>query len=100
MCFLILFYRERKDLELNQVRQNLEDSKRLSSEKTIRNKSDLERRIREMKSNNAKKFAEERKRQLIRQDREKENIGKSHELQKTKLLAEIDKVCSMDRIER
>jgi len=84
--------KERKDLELNQVRQNIEDSKRLSSDKAIRNKADLDRRIRELKSNNTKKFVEERKRQLIRQDRDKEILGKSHETQKTTLLAEIDKM--------
>lgn len=88
--------REKKDLELNQVRQNIEDSKRLGSDKAVRNKSDLDRRIRELKSNNTKKFVEERKRQLIRQDREKENLGKSHETQKSTLLAEIDKVRSID----
>ena len=88
------FCRERKDLELSQVRQNIEDSKRLSSEKSIRNKSDLDRRVRELKSNNTKKFVEERKRQIMKQEREKENLVKSHETQKTTLLEEIDKVGS------
>jgi hypothetical protein len=80
------------ELELSQVRQNIEDSKRLGSEKTIRNKSDLERRVRELKSNNTKKFLEERKRQIMKQEREKDNLTKSHEIQKTTLLDEIDKV--------
>ena len=86
--------REKKELELTQVRQNIEDSKRLGSEKNIRNKSDLDRRIRELKSNNTKKFVEERKRQIMRHEREKENLVKSHEQQKSTLLAEIDKVGS------
>ena len=89
---LDVFRRERKDLELSQVRQNIEDSKRLSSEKSIRNKSDLDRRVRELKSNNTKKFVEERKRQVMKQERERENLAKSHETQKTTLLEEIDKV--------
>ncbi|CAF0977830.1 unnamed protein product [Adineta steineri] len=84
--------KEKKDLELNQVRQNIEDSKRLGSEKNIRNKSELDRRVRELKSNNTKKFLEERKRQMMRHEREKENLTKSHETQKTTLLAEIDKM--------
>ena len=88
-----LFYcREKKDLELMQVRQNIEDSKRLGSEKTIRNKSELDRRVRELKSNNTKKFVEERKRQIMKHERELENLTKSHETQKNTLLAEIDKV--------
>ncbi len=90
--FEIFSFREKKDLELKQVRQNIEDSKRLGSEKNIRNKQELDRRVRELKSNNTKKFVEERKRQTVRQEREKENLIKSHELQKTTLLTEIDKV--------
>jgi hypothetical protein len=90
--FLFYFFREKKDLELSQVRQNIEDSKRLGSEKNIRNKSELDRRVRELKSNNTKKFVEERKRQIMKHEREDDNLSKSHETQKTILLAEIDKV--------
>lgn len=79
-------------MELSQVRQNIEDSKRLGSEKNIRTKADLERRVRELKSNNTKKFLEERKRQIMKHEREKDNLVKSHETQKSILLAEIDKV--------
>ena len=88
----LLIVREKKDLELSQVRQNIEDSKRLGSEKNIRNKSELDRRVRELKSNNTKKFVEERKRQTMKHERERDNLIKSHETQKTTLLAEIDKV--------
>jgi hypothetical protein len=87
-----LLFREKKDLELSQVRQNIEDSKRLGSEKNIRNKSELDRRVRELKSNNTKKFVEERKRQTMKHEREKDNLTKSHETQKTTLLNDIDKV--------
>ena len=93
--FVLLICREKKELELTQVRQNIEDSKRLGSEKNIRNKSDLDRRVRELKSNNTKKFVEERKRQTMRHEREKENLVKSHEQQKTTLLTEIEKVNSI-----
>jgi Fe2+ transport system protein B len=79
-------------MELSQVRQNIEDSKRLGSEKNIRNKSELDRRVRELKSNNTKKFVEERKRQTMKHEREKDNLTKSHETQKTTLLNDIDKV--------
>ncbi len=89
---LFLLFREKKDLELSQVRQNIEDSKRLGSEKNIRNKSDLDRRVRELKSNNTKKFVEERKRQIMKHEREKDNLTKSHEIQKATLTTEIDKV--------
>jgi len=95
--FVLNYFREKKDLELSQVRQNIEDSKRLGSEKNIRNKAELDRRVRELKSNNTKKFVEERKRQIVKHEREKENLTKSHELQKTTLLTEIDKVTNRER---
>jgi len=95
--FVLNYFREKKDLELTQVRQNIEDSKRLGSEKNIRNKAELDRRVRELKSNNTKKFVEERKRQIVKHEREKENLTKSHELQKTTLLTEIDKVTNRKR---
>jgi hypothetical protein len=95
--FVLNYFREKKDLELTQVRQNIEDSKRLGSEKNIRNKAELDRRVRELKSNNTKKFVEERKRQIVKHEREKENLTKSHELQKTTLLTEIDKVTNRER---
>lgn len=92
ISLFVFFCREKKELELNQVRQNIEDSKRLGSEKNIRTKADLDRRVRELKSNNTKKFVEERKRQTMKHERDKENLTKSHESQKTKLHADIDKV--------
>ena len=52
----------------------------------------MDRRVRELKSNNAKKFLEERKRQIMKHDRERENLMKSHETQKTSLLTELDNV--------
>lgn len=52
----------------------------------------MDRRVRELKSNNTKIFVEERKRQTMKHEREKDNLTKSHETQKTTLLAEIDKV--------
>ncbi|CAF5084457.1 unnamed protein product [Rotaria sp. Silwood1] len=84
--------KEKKELELSQVRQNIEDSKRLGSEKNIRNKSDLDRRVRELKSNNTKKFVEERKRQTLKHERDTGNLIKLHETQKTTLLTEIAKM--------
>ncbi|CAF1385846.1 unnamed protein product, partial [Didymodactylos carnosus] len=85
--------REKKDLELSQVRQNIEDSKKLEADKSVRSKADLERRVRELKSNNTKKFLEERKRLGFKQQRELDNLTKSHDQQQTILGSEIDKVC-------
>lgn len=49
-------------MKANQARQSVEDSKRLTSDKSFRNKQDKDRRLRELNSNNVKRFMEERKR--------------------------------------
>jgi phosphatidylinositol phospholipase C, beta len=49
-------------MKANQAKQSVEESKKLLSEKNFRNKQERDRRIRELNSNNMKKFIEERKR--------------------------------------
>jgi phosphatidylinositol phospholipase C beta len=66
----ILFFRETDQLKANQARQSVEDSKRLLSDKNFRNKQDRDRRLRELQSNNMKKFVDERKRQASRHEQE------------------------------
>ncbi len=66
----MLIYRETDQLKANQARQSVEDSKRLLSDKNFRNKQDRDRRLRELQSNNMKKFVDERKRQASRHEQE------------------------------
>ncbi len=49
-------------MKANQAKQSVEDTKRLLAEKNFRNKQERDRRVRELNSNNMKKFIEERKR--------------------------------------
>ena len=48
----------------------MEDSKRLLSDKNFRNKQDRDRRLRELNSNNMKKFVDERKRLASKHEQE------------------------------
>jgi len=54
--------KETEQLKANQAKQSVEDTKRLLAEKNFRNKQERDRRVRELNSNNMKKFIEERKR--------------------------------------
>lgn len=60
----------------------MEDSKRLQSEKSFRNKQEKDRRLRELNSNNMKRFIDERKRLANKHKQENElleNITKEEE---------------------
>lgn len=59
-------------LKTNQAKQSVEDSKRLQSEKNFRNKQEKDRRLRELNSNNMKRFIDERKRLANKQKQENE----------------------------
>ncbi|CAF0707706.1 unnamed protein product [Brachionus calyciflorus] len=71
-----------EQLKANQARQSVEDSKRLLSDKNFRNKQDRDRRLRELNSNNMKRFIDERKRLASKHKQENEvlaNITKEEE---------------------
>ena len=68
--------RESDQLKSNQARQSMEDSKRLLSDKTFRNKQDRDRRLRELNSTNMKKFIDERKRLAMRHQQETTALNK------------------------
>ena len=89
---IIFFHRETDQLKGNQARQSVEDSKRLLSDKNFRNKQERDRRIRELNSNNMKKFIEERRLLSIRHDQETKNLDNLVKEEETALLEENNKV--------
>ncbi|EPY79212.1 1-phosphatidylinositol-4,5-bisphosphate phosphodiesterase beta-4, partial [Camelus ferus] len=54
--------RESKEMRAHQAKISMENSKAISQDKSIKNKAERERRVRELNSSNTKKFLEERKR--------------------------------------
>ena len=76
----------------NQAKQSVEDSKRLLSDKTFRNKQDRDRRLRELNSNNMKKFIEERKRLALKQQQETTTLNNLIKEEEETLLDENNKV--------
>uniref|UniRef100_A0A7M4F1T6 1-phosphatidylinositol 4,5-bisphosphate phosphodiesterase n=1 Tax=Crocodylus porosus TaxID=8502 RepID=A0A7M4F1T6_CROPO len=68
--------RESKDMRANQAKISMENSKAISQDKSIKNKAERERRVRELNSSNTKKFLEERKRLAMKQSKEMDQLKK------------------------
>ncbi|CAG0883048.1 unnamed protein product [Cyprideis torosa] len=81
--------RENKELRKKQARISVETSKEISNDKTIRNKADKERRLREKNQNNTKKFIDERRIAAMKQEKEMERLKKQHETQWADIAKEI-----------
>ncbi|KAL3226651.1 hypothetical protein MRX96_024849 [Rhipicephalus microplus] len=84
------FDRENKEMKTKQAKVSVETAREVSSDKTLRNKAERERRLREKNSNNTKKFIEERKSAALKQSKERERLKKVHEKQLHDLQREID----------
>ncbi|KAM3931517.1 1-phosphatidylinositol 4,5-bisphosphate phosphodiesterase beta-4 isoform 2-T4 [Leptodactylus fuscus] len=69
--------RESKEMRANQAKISMENSKAISQDKSIKNKAERERRVRELNSSNTKKFLEERKRLAMKQSKEMDQLKKT-----------------------
>ncbi|XP_075452136.1 1-phosphatidylinositol 4,5-bisphosphate phosphodiesterase beta-4 isoform X1 [Ascaphus truei] len=69
--------RESKEMRANQAKISMENSKAINQDKSIKNKAERERRVRELNSSNTKKFLEERKRLAMKQSKEMDQLKKS-----------------------
>jgi phosphatidylinositol phospholipase C, beta len=72
----------------------VETAKEVSNDKTLRNKAEKERRLREKNQNNTKKFIEERKMIAVKQGKEKEKLQATHAKQVEELTKDIQLVSS------
>ncbi|XP_015429445.1 PREDICTED: 1-phosphatidylinositol 4,5-bisphosphate phosphodiesterase-like [Dufourea novaeangliae] len=84
-----------KDMNANQVKISVETAKEVMNDKALKSKGDKDRRLREKKEQNTKKFMQERKTVQIKQGREKEKLTKSHEKQVAELDGEITMTIEM-----
>jgi len=71
---------------------SVETAKEVMNDKTLRTKGDKDRRLREKKQQNTKKFIDERKTIEIKQGREKEKLKITHEKQVVDLDKDINVV--------
>lgn len=79
-------------MNTNQAKCSAETAKEVMNDKALKTKGDKERRLREKKQNNIKKFMDERKNIQIKQGREKEKLKVTHEKQVADLDKNVDEV--------
>lgn len=84
------FERENKEMKGKQAKVSVETAREVASDKTLRNKAERERRLREKNSNNTKKFIDERKTAALKQSKEREKLKKIHEKQLQDLAKETE----------
>nr|XP_032517870.1 1-phosphatidylinositol 4,5-bisphosphate phosphodiesterase [Danaus plexippus plexippus] len=91
--------RELKEMNTRQAKISVETSKEVANDKTLKTKQEKDRRLREKKQNNTKKFMDERKTQTIKQNREKDKLKASHDKQMEELNKDIDNLIEMYKME-
>ncbi|KAM3958791.1 no receptor potential A [Aphomia sociella] len=91
--------RELKEMTARQTKISIETSKEVANDKTLKTKQEKDRRLREKKQNNTKKFMDERKTQTIKQNREKEKLKATHDKQMDELSKDIDTLIQMYKME-
>ncbi|XP_043519427.1 1-phosphatidylinositol 4,5-bisphosphate phosphodiesterase-like isoform X1 [Frieseomelitta varia] len=84
-----------KDMNANQVKMSVETAKEVMNDKALKTKGDKDRRLREKKEQNTKKFMQERKTVQIKQGREKEKLKTIHEKQVANLDGDIQATIEM-----
>ncbi|XP_053365580.1 1-phosphatidylinositol 4,5-bisphosphate phosphodiesterase beta-4 isoform X2 [Clarias gariepinus] len=69
-----LHERQSKEMRANQAKSSMENSKAISQDKSIKNKAERERRVRELNSNNTRRFLIERKKLAVNQSKELDQL--------------------------
>ncbi|CAH0387583.1 unnamed protein product [Bemisia tabaci] len=83
------FERDLKEMNARQAKISVETMKEVQNDKTLRTKGEKDRRLREKKQNNTKKFMEERKFAQMKQVKEKEKLAAKHDKWKKDLVTEV-----------
>ena len=81
----VRFEIQSKEMKMRQAKLSVDTAKEVYGDKTLRNKAERERRLREKNCNNTKKFIEERRAAAMRQSKEMEKLRKMHEKQMQEL---------------
>lgn len=79
-------------MNTRQAKISVETMKEVANDKTLKTKGDKDRRLREKKQNNTKKFMEERKMAQMKQGKDKEKLKKKHERETEELTKDVQNV--------
>lgn len=91
--------REIKMLNSLQAKISVETSKEVANDKTLKTKGEKDRRLREKKQNNIKRFMDEKKTATIKQNREKEKLKVTHDKQLEELDNDVQKLIDMYKVD-
>ena len=75
-----------------QAKISVETMKEVANDKTLRTKGEKDRRLKEKKQNNTKKFTDERKFALMKKDKEMNALGTKHEKEIENLMKDVQTV--------
>ncbi|XP_055374777.1 1-phosphatidylinositol 4,5-bisphosphate phosphodiesterase isoform X1 [Condylostylus longicornis] len=88
-----------KDLNGKQAKVSVETAKEVQNDKTLKSKQAKDKRLREKKAQNVKRFIEEKKTLSIKQGREKEKLGVAHKKQLDDFSKDVEKLLEMYKME-
>lgn len=84
--------RDVKELNASQAKVSADTAKEVMNDKALKTKGDKDRRLKEKRANNIKKFMDEKKNLGIKQNREKEKLKVTHEKQMKDIDADMEGV--------
>ncbi|RZF37730.1 hypothetical protein LSTR_LSTR003141 [Laodelphax striatellus] len=87
--------RDLKEMNTRQAKISVETMKEVQNDKTLKTKAEKDRRLREKKQNNTKKFMDERKFAQMKQGKEKDKLVTKHDKQKQELKKELEDMIEM-----
>ena len=76
-----MIFRENKEIRIQQARTSVETVREVNKDPSLKSRAERDRRLREKHSNNTKIFIDERKSAAMRQEKRREKLKKTHEVQ-------------------
>ncbi|KAH8420464.1 hypothetical protein KR009_010603 [Drosophila setifemur] len=91
--------RDVKELNTKQAKTSADTAKEVQNDKTLKTKNEKDRRLREKRQNNVKRFMEEKKQIGVKQGRAMEKLKLAHSKQVEEFSTDVQKLMDMYKIE-
>ncbi|KAM7349193.1 no receptor potential A isoform 1-T7 [Cochliomyia hominivorax] len=88
-----------KDLNAKQAKTSADTAKEVQNDKTLKTKNEKDRRLREKRQNNIKRFMEEKKQIGVKQGRAMEKLKLAHSKQVEEFSTDVQKLLDMYKVE-
>jgi hypothetical protein len=90
--WILCYPREMKEMNSRQAKISVETMREVANDKTLRTKGDKDRRLKEKKQNNTKKFTDERRFAQKKNDREIDKLKAKHDKEMENLVKDVQNV--------